>query len=745
MRYLIPLLAVFLAVPCVAVDPPPSFEQQGLASVEGDAKALKKDEKPGPATTASRTPGEVTDQSGTLVTRGEGAVVSAVEETAKTVKAGVIPQVFAGAGGNVGGAGRKTAEPCPVCDETSRAAAAQDADTAVVAPEAYVAGLEARSGGQWTPNDTADLGAAASKLDAAGDSGRAAALIHAAYARHPEDKSLKSLDEMEQKRATTFSDKSLKDRAAQLMAMMRGDAGTEPPPGAQVASSPALASALAFPSLGGAAAIAGPRSLSPAALAALGNKDQGLRRADPLVRNAVSKMMVQDMPAAEILLSRRLEQNPSDEPALRYRALARRQMGRFEPSAHDAKGALGLAPWDVKAHRILIDDEVSLGHPEQALEEANHAMQDAPNSAELFLARADVYKSMGNRDAQLADLKEAAALDAAFDTIYQHELAGPATAASSKRPHSFTVWMGAVGTALIFFSFVLFRKRGDSSVRLAMRQDDHALLSRGARPDAAPAGFKIVKTLGQGGMGVVYEAVDLGLQRTVALKKLRSEIADSPRERARFLKEARTVAGLKHPNIVEIHAIHEDAEGLFLVFEKVGGETLHERLGRGPLSPADAVGYLRQIAKALDCAHSAGVVHQDLKPANVMVSGDTAKVMDFGIARRVQETMSTLSRVEVAGTPAYMAPEQERGGSVGPAADIFALGACSYELLTGRTPFPHGGMMMKAEKMYRPASEVNPGLSAAADNAISRALEPDPAARWPTASSFVEALARSLS
>src|SRR6185503_15589573 len=113
---------------------------------------------------------------------------------------------------------------------------------------------------------------------------------------------------------------------------------------------------------------------------------------------------------------------------------------------------------------------------------------------------------------------------------------------------------------------------------------------------------------------------------------------------------------------------------------------------------------------------SAGVVHQDLKPANIMVAGDRAKVMDFGIARRVQETMSTLSRVEVAGTPAD---------------DVFALGACSYELLTGRVPFPGGAMMMKAEKKFRPASEVAAGLPPGVDAVIGRALEPDPKARWP--------------
>jgi tRNA A-37 threonylcarbamoyl transferase component Bud32 len=486
--------------------------------------------------------------------------------------------------------------------------------------------------------------------------------------------------------------------------------------------------------------------MSPAALqlAGLGAKDGGLRMVSPLVRDAASKFAIRDFPGARSLLDRRLSEEPTDASALRLRAFTLRQMKRYEPSAADAKATLALAPQDSRARRVLIDDEIDLGHSAEALLEADGALRQAPKDPQLFAARADVWGSLGERDKQLADLKQAAALDAQFDQFYEQAVLAGSTQ-PGRRPRSGLVWLGAVGTALLFFSFALFRKRGDTSLRLAMRADDHELLARGARPDAAPAGFRIVKTLGQGGMGVVYEAVDLGLQRTVALKKLRAEIADSPRERARFLKEARTVAALKHPNIVEIHAIHEDAGGLFLVFEKIDGESLHERLGKGALRPAEAVGYLRQIAMALDHAHTAGVVHQDLKPANVMVAGDRAKVMDFGIARRVQETMSTLSRIEVAGTPAYMAPEQERGGVVGPAADVFALGACSYELLTGRTPFPNGGMMMKAEKLYRPASEVSSSIPKSADAVIARALEPDPAARWPSAASFVEALARSLS
>ncbi|HXT02004.1 MAG TPA: protein kinase, partial [Elusimicrobiota bacterium] len=578
-------------------------------------------------------------------------------------------------------------------------------------------------------------------FEESGDKAAALALAQKALAQHPDDYRLQAfvqLSKTQDAARTASTEKTVKDRAKELLASLRGDAGAQPPPpGAAI-----LASPLAF-AAPNAAEVGRPLPAAALSAAGIGSREAAMRFSGP-VRDASSKIAIRDFPGAEALLNRRIDDVPSDEPALRLRAFARRQMKRYQPSSEDAKAALTLAPWDTRARRVLIDDDVDLGHSAEALSEADAALREMPHDPQLYAARANVFASLGERDKQLADLKEAASLDAQFDQEYERAvLAGAAPV--SRRPRSGLVWLGAVGTALLFFSFALFRKRGDTSMRLAMRADDHALLARGARPDPAPAGFRIVKTLGQGGMGVVYEAVDLGLQRTVALKKLRSEIADSPRERARFLKEARTVAALKHPNIVEIHAIHEDAEGLFLVFEKVDGVSLHEKLDHGALRPAEAVSYLRQIAMALDHAHSAGVVHQDLKPANIMVAGDRAKVMDFGIARRVQETMSTLSRVEVAGTPAYMAPEQEMGGVVTPAADVFALGACTYELLTGRVPFPGGAMMMKAEKKFRPASEVTPTLPAAADAVIGRALEPDPAARWPSAASFVDALARSLS
>jgi serine/threonine protein kinase len=237
---------------------------------------------------------------------------------------------------------------------------------------------------------------------------------------------------------------------------------------------------------------------------------------------------------------------------------------------------------------------------------------------------------------------------------------------------------------------------------------------------------------------------DRALKRKVAIKILRPEVAESPRERQRFLKEARTVAKLKHPNIVDIHSVHDENGEVWLVFEHIKGETLHEVLGRGKLPVPKVLHLLGQVAAALDYAHTQGVIHQDLKPGNIMTAGDVAKVMDFGIARCIRETLSTMSKLEVAGTPAYMAPEQELGGTpASPAADIFAFGACAYECLSGQMPFPGGYVMIKMEKRYRRLSELA-GLPPAVDPIIARVLDPEPSKRWSTASDFVSALTQAL-
>jgi tRNA A-37 threonylcarbamoyl transferase component Bud32 len=568
------------------------------------------------------------------------------------------------------------------------------------------------------------------RLAESGDTRAARDYALEALKRHPEDPGLQSFAKITAPPKPGVDSKTVKTRIAELIAGMRRDEGTE--------NGAILASPISFGAAPGADAAARP----PLAALAPGLTGPDTR-ANAVLRDASGKIAIKDLAGAEAVLTRRIEEAPNDASAYRLRALTRRLLKRFGDSAEDARRAAALEPRDSRALHLLSRNLSDLGRPQEALAEADKALALDANSADAYVARAEALRALGRPDEGLADLARAASLDAQFDSLYRE--ARSARVVGARPTRSWPIWLGAIGTALLFFSFALFRKRGDSSIQLALRQEDRDALAPAAPClSAVPKGFRVVKTLGQGGMGIVYEALDLGLQRSVALKKLRAEIADNPRERSRFLKEARTVAALKHPNIVEIHSIHEDAEGLFLVFECVPGESLHERLGRGKLSPAQLVAVFKQIAAALDYAHGQGVVHQDLKPSNVMIHADRAKVMDFGIARRVQETLSTLSKIEVLGTPAYMAPEQEQG-VVTPSADVFALGTCAYEALTGALPYPMGGLMMKAQKMYRKPSEATAGLRPEVDAAIARALEPQPQDRWPSATSFVDALARSLS
>ncbi|MFH2204201.1 MAG: protein kinase [Elusimicrobiota bacterium] len=258
-------------------------------------------------------------------------------------------------------------------------------------------------------------------------------------------------------------------------------------------------------------------------------------------------------------------------------------------------------------------------------------------------------------------------------------------------------------------------------------------------------GYDVRRELGVGGMGIVYEAVDRALQRRVAVKKMRDEIRSDPRERERFLVEARTVATLHHPNIVEIFSIVEDGRDAFLIFEFVDGKDVNEVLHKKKrLTFTEAVSVLRGVTAALDYAHSRRVVHRDLKPSNIMVSKEgRVKVMDFGVARMAKDSLSRVSRTNtVVGTPPYMAPEQEQG-RVCSESDIYALAVMLYEMVTGRLPFEGVGagmLMAKLNKTYVPAGRVVSGLPAGFDAALDRALEPEPEKRWKTAGEFLSSL-----
>ena len=202
-------------------------------------------------------------------------------------------------------------------------------------------------------------------------------------------------------------------------------------------------------------------------------------------------------------------------------------------------------------------------------------------------------------------------------------------------------------------------------------------------------GYEVLSELGRGGMGVVYKARHVGLNRLVALKMILAGVHAGADELARFRGEALAVARLKHPNIVQIHDVGE-VEGLpYFSLEFVEGGGLDRKLAGTPLPPKQAAALVETLARAMAVAHAAGLVHRDLKPANVLLAADgTPKVTDFGLVKRLDAVGQTASGA-VMGTPSYMAPEQADGQSkaIGPACDIYALGAILYECLTGRPPF----------------------------------------------------------
>ncbi len=277
-----------------------------------------------------------------------------------------------------------------------------------------------------------------------------------------------------------------------------------------------------------------------------------------------------------------------------------------------------------------------------------------------------------------------------------------------------------------------------------------------AAPDPKPSGiahgrpaktllggkYELGKSLGEGGMGMVYEGFEPRLSRRVAIKQMRPELRGSPRDRERFITEARMIARVRHPYIVTIHDILEEGGELYLVLDHVEGRSLGALLQeKGKLSLTESKELLRYVCEAVDFAHRQKVLHRDLKPANVMVNKEGfALVMDFGLAREVKETLSRITHRDTSGSPAYMAPEQHLGETAR-SSDIYAIGIMLYEMVTGNLPFRGPDFLSQKERRrYRPASESVAGLSARCDELIAAALDPDPAGRIETATDFFQRL-----
>ncbi len=256
--------------------------------------------------------------------------------------------------------------------------------------------------------------------------------------------------------------------------------------------------------------------------------------------------------------------------------------------------------------------------------------------------------------------------------------------------------------------------------------------------------YRIMERIGRGGMATVFRAYHPALDRFVAIKVLPDFFAEEPDYRERFQQEARSVARLKHPNILEIFDYGYDDGTAYLVLELVEGGTLADRVGK-PMELREVVRVLEPIGSAIDHAHAHGILHRDIKPSNILLQQDSTPVLaDFGLAKMTGAAHRLTSSGTVMGTPEYMSPEQAADEPVGPASDQYSLAVVAYEMLTGRVPFlgdtPAAVLLSHVTKAMPAARELRGELSAHVEDVLRRALAKRPEERYTSAAAFVAAL-----
>jgi serine/threonine protein kinase len=270
--------------------------------------------------------------------------------------------------------------------------------------------------------------------------------------------------------------------------------------------------------------------------------------------------------------------------------------------------------------------------------------------------------------------------------------------------------------------------------------------SEAGAPVPAVSPYELVEQVSNGGMGIVYRARDPRLQRFVALKYLPASLGANPEIKRRFLQEAQTIAALDHPNLCTIFEVAEPAAGqLVIVMPYYEGETLRQKIARGPLPVTEALEYAGQVARGLAHAHEAGVVHRDIKPANVVVTpGRQVKILDFGIAK-VADASAGLTRTgAVLGTVSYMSPEQASGSPVDHRTDLWSVGVVLYEMLAGRQPFTAESMeavfLAIQSRPPTPLATLRPDVPPTVGALVHQLLEKDPAQRVADAQTLASTL-----
>ena len=263
-------------------------------------------------------------------------------------------------------------------------------------------------------------------------------------------------------------------------------------------------------------------------------------------------------------------------------------------------------------------------------------------------------------------------------------------------------------------------------------------------------GYEILGVLGRGGMGVVYKARQVGLDRIVALKMILHAGHASDADRLRFLREARSVARLAHPHILQIYDLGSHDDLPYFAMEYCDGGSLSRKINGQPLEPQKAAQLVEALARAAHHAHEHDIVHRDIKPSNVLLTAEgTPKLTDFGLAKQREDAVQLTHSGAIVGTPSYMAPEQARGRTdIGPATDIYALGSLLYECLTGNPPFHAASVMETLQQVMTakppPPSRLAPGVPRQLDAICLRCLDKNPGDRYPTAEALAEDLRRFL-
>jgi tetratricopeptide (TPR) repeat protein len=487
-----------------------------------------------------------------------------------------------------------------------------------------------------------------------------------------------------------------------------------------------------------------------------------------------SKLEIQkgDMGAAVALATRALQKYRRNWEALFRRAQAELRRGNLDDALADTTRAIELAGEEAGPVLFTLHARVlnRLGRHAEALDAASAALErgttDPKARARTLFQHAWALAGIGKAKDALTSLDRAAKLDHRFVAFYQELLELPdesdmavmfaaqdnfagrspnlaERAPKQKNPKQRTIRIlmfslaGGILVALGLLHVLSGTRRSTTGGAASLASDD--------LEDGLIAGtYRVKRKIAAGGMGIVFEADDVHLERRVAIKKMREEISFDRRERERFLREARTVARLKHPNIVEIHSVVGDGDDIYLVFEYVDGHTVSDYISGYKKIPFDqAVRIVQGAAAALYYAHKKGVIHRDLKPSNIMISSEgMVKVMDFGVARQAKESMSSVVSQTISGTPQYMPPEQEQG-RVEQASDVYSLAVCFYEMVTGEMPFAGtaGGMSLnKLRRRYVRVTERNHSLPTGLDQIMDWALEPDPDKRCHSPMKFSAAL-----